>query len=226
MPAYQNPNRANATSSRTMLATFLCPSDLPTQPIWPGGNNYYGNQQSWGCDLSESTPSTVAPGEVPRGIFYFLSSVKMADVTDGSSQTAFLSEKIRGQGTPNPRTDGFVITNETSFDATYIACQSIVLATAPPVTSHQGWSWVMGEMCCTTYNHVAPPNTNTCGGLGFLDSMANMSMQVPPSSYHPGGVNVLMGDGAVHFIRDGISLPTWRGLATRNGGEVISSNSY
>jgi prepilin-type processing-associated H-X9-DG protein len=56
--------------------------------------------------------------------------------------------------------------------------------------------------------------------------MANMSTQVPPSSYHPGGVNVLMGDGAVHFIRDGIILPTWRALATRNGGEVIASNSY
>jgi prepilin-type processing-associated H-X9-DG protein len=87
-------------------------------------------------------------------------------------------------------------------------------------------SWVMGEMCCTTYNHVAPPNARTCGGLGFSGSMANMSMQVPPSSYHPGGVNVLMGDGAVRFIRDGVSLPTWRALATRNGGEVISSEGY
>ena len=87
-------------------------------------------------------------------------------------------------------------------------------------------SWVMGEMCCTTYNHVSPPNTKSCGGVPFPGSMANMSVQVPPSSFHPGGVNVLMGDGAVRFIRNGVSLLTWRALATRDGGEVISSDSY
>jgi prepilin-type processing-associated H-X9-DG protein len=84
----------------------------------------------------------------------------------------------------------------------------------------------MGEMCCTTYNHVSPPNTNSCGGLPFPGSMANMSVQSPARSYHPGGVNVLMGDGAVRFIRNGVSLSTWRALATRDGGEVISSESY
>jgi prepilin-type N-terminal cleavage/methylation domain-containing protein/prepilin-type processing-associated H-X9-DG protein len=226
MPPYQNPNRDNATASRVMVATFLCPSDLPTLAIWPGGNNYWGNQQSWGCDLSESLPSTIAPNEVPRGIFYFLSSVRIADVTDGSSQTAFFSEKIRGQGTPNPRSDAFVTPHQTSLDATYNNCQSINPLTATPLTSKMGMSWVMGEMCCTTYNHVSAPNTKSCGGLGFPGSMANMSTQSPPTSYHPGGVNVLMGDGAVHFIRDGVSLPTWRALSTRNGGEVISSDSY
>jgi prepilin-type processing-associated H-X9-DG protein len=84
----------------------------------------------------------------------------------------------------------------------------------------------MGEMCCTTYNHVSPPNTHSCGGVPYPGSMANMSVQVPPSSYHPGGVHVLLGDGAVRFIRDGVAIPTWRALATRDGGEVISSESY
>jgi prepilin-type N-terminal cleavage/methylation domain-containing protein/prepilin-type processing-associated H-X9-DG protein len=226
MPAYQNPNRENATASRTTVATFLCPSDAPTVPIWPGGNNYWGNQQSWGCDLSEVLPSTTAPNEVQRGIFYFLSSVRLAQVTDGSSQTAFFSEKIRGQGTPDPRSDAFVTVNQTSLDATYNTCQSINPLTTVPLTSRMGMSWVMGEMCCTTYNHVSPPNTRSCGGVGYPGSMANMSTQSPPTSHHPGGVNVLMGDGTVHFTRDGISLPTWRALATRDGGEVISSDSY
>ena len=226
MPPYENPNRANATASRTMVATFLCPSDLPTSPEWPGGNNYWGNQQSWLCDLSEALPSTIAPNEAPRGIFYYLSSVRLSQVTDGSSQTAFFSEHIRGQGTPDPRSDAFIMVNQTSLDATYSDCRSINPLTAVPITHRAGWSWVMGEMCCTTYNHVAPPNTFACAGIPFPGSMANMSDQVPPSSYHPGGVNVLMGDGSVRFIRDGVSLPTWRALATRNGGEVISSDSY
>jgi prepilin-type processing-associated H-X9-DG protein len=75
-----------------------------------------------------------------------------------------------------------------------------------------------------TYNHVSPPNSLTCAGLGFPGSMANMAMQVPPSSLHPGGVNMLMGDGSVRFIKNSIALQTWRGLGTRNGGEVISGD--
>ncbi len=95
--------------------------------------------------------------------------------------------------------------------------------TALPLTSRQGMSWVMGEMCCTTYNHVAQPNTRTCASLGFPGTMANMAMQVPPSSLHPGGVNMLNGDGAVHFVKDSLDLATWRGLGTRNGGETLNS---
>jgi prepilin-type processing-associated H-X9-DG protein len=84
----------------------------------------------------------------------------------------------------------------------------------------------MGEMCCTTYNHVAPPNAHTCAGVGFPGTMSNMPMQVPPSSRHPGGVNVLMGDGSVRFIKESVALPTWRALGTRNGGEIVSSDSF
>jgi prepilin-type processing-associated H-X9-DG protein len=56
--------------------------------------------------------------------------------------------------------------------------------------------------------------------------MANMPMQVPPSSRHPGGVNAMMGDGTVRFIKSSIALSTWRAIGTRGGGEVVSSDSY
>jgi prepilin-type N-terminal cleavage/methylation domain-containing protein/prepilin-type processing-associated H-X9-DG protein len=223
MPPYQNPNRENATACQMQVATFLCPSDGPVTLPWPGANNYLGNQQTWACDLSENNPSTTAPTEQPRGIFYYLSAVNIAGVTDGLSNTAFYSEKLRGAGLPNFRTDMFVIPTQTSLDDTYVTCRNVSPVNAVPLTSRQGMSWVMGEMCCTTYNHVSPPNTNTCAGLGFPGSMANMAMQVPPSSNHPGGVNMLMGDGAVHFIKNGVDLTTWRAIGTRNGSETISS---
>jgi prepilin-type processing-associated H-X9-DG protein len=41
------------------------------------------------------------------------------------------------------------------------------------------------------------------------------------NSAHPGGVNLLLCDGSVHFVTYGINLVTWRALGTRNGGEVI-----
>jgi prepilin-type processing-associated H-X9-DG protein len=55
--------------------------------------------------------------------------------------------------------------------------------------------------------------------------MANMAMQVPPSSFHPGGVNTLFGDGTVRFVKSTVSVPTWRAVGTRNGAEVVSSDS-
>jgi prepilin-type processing-associated H-X9-DG protein len=44
-------------------------------------------------------------------------------------------------------------------------------------------------------------------------------------SYHPGGVNVLLADGSVRFVKDSVNGITWRALSTIAGGEVISSDS-
>ena len=228
MPAYTQAQ--NNTSCVTQVATFLCPSDAPPNGAWPGGNNYFGNQETWACDLSEASgfQNANAPTEMPRGIFYYNSAVSVAMVTDGLSNTAYFSEKIRGQGTPNPKTDMLIFANQTSTSAVYQACTQLNAQTAPPLTSSEGATWVMGEMCCTTYNHVAPPNSTTCAAFPYTQTgptMAYMAMQVPPSSNHPGGVNVLMGDASA-FIKNSVAVPTWQGLGTRNGGEVLSSDSY
>jgi prepilin-type N-terminal cleavage/methylation domain-containing protein/prepilin-type processing-associated H-X9-DG protein len=220
MPAYSN---SNLQACQTAVKTYLCPSDPAGEPSnWPGQCNYLGNLgTTFMCDVSEQNASTLVPGATADGIFYFLSHVRFADITDGTSNTAMFSEKLRGQGYPNPRTDMYVMQNQTSIDATYTTCNATNTSTATPLTSKQGYSWVMGEMCCTTYNHVSTPNTLTCAGLPFPGNMANMAMQVPPSSGHTNGVNVGLCDGSVRFVNNAISLSTWRALGSRNGGEVL-----
>jgi prepilin-type processing-associated H-X9-DG protein len=44
-------------------------------------------------------------------------------------------------------------------------------------------------------------------------------------SYHPGGINVTMTDGSVRFVKDSINPTIWYAIASRQGGEVISSDS-
>jgi prepilin-type processing-associated H-X9-DG protein len=222
MPPYQNPGRVNADQSRARVPIYLCPSDgTSIAGDWAGANNYYANQgTSFLCDISEAQPSTIASNEQANGPFYFLSKVDMAGVTDGLSNTVLFSEKLRGNGIPNPRSDMFSMPNQNTAAACFATCKALNPATATPLTSKQGASWVMGEMCCTTYNHMDVPNTVTCAGIGFPGNMSNMAMQVPPSSKHPGGVQCLMGDGSVRFVRNSITLAAWQAMGSMNGGEV------
>jgi prepilin-type processing-associated H-X9-DG protein len=150
----------------------------------------------------------------------------MASITDGLSNTVLFSEKLRGKGTPDPKTDMFIIASGSASTAggTYATCNAINPQTATPLTSKQGASWVMGEMCCTTYNRLAAPNTYTGAATGFPGNMSNMAMQVPPSSRHPGGVNCVFGDGRVQFIRDSVDINNWRAMGTMNGGDIATFN--
>ncbi|MBI3468204.1 MAG: DUF1559 domain-containing protein [Planctomycetes bacterium] len=184
-----------------------------------------GASISWLCDRGDQPggPGDVAPGEVQTGVFYNLSRVRMADIIDGTSHTAFFSEKLRGRGVPNDPTDMIMMMNTNSIDQTYDECTQQDASMAMPLMHQQRWCWALGEVCCTTYNHVSGPNTRMCAGMGFPGTMTNMAVQVPASSHHPGGVNLLMGDGAVRFIADNIDLPLWRALGTRNGREPVSA---
>ncbi len=223
MPPYTNPGNINLVASQTAVSGFICPSDISISVTgWPGQNNYAANQGGWLCDRSDQMagPNDVSPTETQTGVLYFLSQVRMADIVDGSSNTMAFSEKLRGNGNPTPRRDIFVIPNQTSLQATYQTCSTINPLTATPLTSKWGWSWVMGENCCTLYNHVSGPNTLSCAGLPFPGTMTNMSMQVSASSAHPGGVIALLCDSSVRFMTQTVDLTTWRAIGTRAGGET------
>jgi prepilin-type N-terminal cleavage/methylation domain-containing protein/prepilin-type processing-associated H-X9-DG protein len=233
MMAFQDPNRGNATVCRIAISAFLCPSDpagAGGQSGWDGGNNYFGNEGSWLCDACQQTPSTTVPGYLPQGPLYNRSCINLASMTDGTSQTALFSERRRGQGVPDVKGDMYQMNNTLTIDQTWQTCNMLNMTTAMPLTNWMGVTWAVGDMTCTTYNHVSTPNTRTCAGMDSSmmmgGSMANMAVQLPPSSYHPGGVNILLGDGSVRFIKDTVALAVWRALSTRNGGEILGSSDY
>jgi prepilin-type processing-associated H-X9-DG protein len=80
-----------------------------------------------------------------------------------------------------------------------------------------GGFWLQGWHM-TLYTHVSPPNDRLCA------YPQNLTMTMPASSAHSGGVNLLLGDGSVRFVPSSISLPTWRALGTRAGREILGND--
>jgi prepilin-type N-terminal cleavage/methylation domain-containing protein/prepilin-type processing-associated H-X9-DG protein len=107
--------------------------------------------------------------------------------------------------------------------------QSFTAGTA--LATLRGLNWAFGIGGYTYFNTIQTPNNDTLfrgNGCRFdcptcgLDS----AFSYPATSWHPGGVNVLMADGSVKFIKDSVNRTTWWSLGTRAGGEVISADSY
>ncbi len=78
------------------------------------------------------------------------------------------------------------------------------------------------------YNHFVPPNKQGCAASNNLysTSYGEFMDAIPPSSNHPGGINICFADGHVQWIKESIQYQVWWNLGTRNGGEAISSDSY
>jgi prepilin-type N-terminal cleavage/methylation domain-containing protein/prepilin-type processing-associated H-X9-DG protein len=95
--------------------------------------------------------------------------------------------------------------------------------------------WTNGGVYYSGITTAVPPNTNVTypGFSGPFDWVSIDENNGGPtyaslsaSSYHPGGVNVLMADGSVRFIKNTVNGFTWRALGTIAGGEVISADAY
>jgi prepilin-type N-terminal cleavage/methylation domain-containing protein/prepilin-type processing-associated H-X9-DG protein len=212
---------ANVPSQQITIPTFLCPSDRqnPT-PSLGAPTNYYGNAGNWVVFVIAHGLN--ADAAAPDGIFYTQSrGLTFASVTDGTSATAFFSEKALGDGNLgliSPVDDVFNGPNAApgrpaNADEAYAWCQSVdVTNPANQFPIFMGAPWGHGQH---SYQHATPPNTRSCGWLPSL--RATMSA----TSRHTNGVNVVFGDGAVHFITNAIDLPTWRALGSRDGGEVV-----
>ena len=98
------------------------------------------------------------------------------------------------------------------------------------ITSHRGYRW--GSFSeGSAFNVAQTPNDHTypfnvCRGQGNPSQSDNGANSLPATSYHPGGVNALLGDGSVRFVKDGINRNTWWSLGTRARGEIISADAF
>jgi len=86
----------------------------------------------------------------------------------------------------------------------------------PTKNYHCDWAFFNhATATCAIY----PNNRTPTGGEYAITDWPNVYSF---RSYHTGGLQFAMGDASVHFISDGIAIPIYRALATRNGGEPVS----
>lgn len=171
----------------------------------------------------------------------------LRDVTDGSSNTVALSERVAANfgigGKANPDIREGTLTNIAAITTNPGAC----LAAAAPIVSGKTYSngsavkgrfsstWCDGQSENVGFLTVLAPNSVSCTN----DANGNSDSSSPlmsASSYHTGGVHALMADGAVRFISDSIDTGNlgvaatlggrspygvWGALGTRAGGETV-----
>jgi prepilin-type processing-associated H-X9-DG protein len=135
---------------------------------------------------------------------------KIADVTDGLSNTAIVGEDAARPVGYNQQHTIF------SYDYGYGVGNVPVDGVVNPVGGGGG-GW--GDPF--SFFHVAGADASG-NGLRNGPCMVNCTSDNELFSFHPGGTNVLFGDGSVHFLKNGDTPPIVIGLISRNGGEIVS----
>jgi prepilin-type N-terminal cleavage/methylation domain-containing protein/prepilin-type processing-associated H-X9-DG protein len=212
-------NHANNTVARgAKISFFNCPSDPQSNvPTGYAGTSYRANQGSgvlWG--LPSTNPSNSNFGmPAPNGVFYENSYHKLADIIDGTSNTAAFSEHQKGdynQGVASISDTFAPGTTPANADEAMAQCNAIDWKDL----SYQGRSdigapWLQGYHSTTIYFHVLPPNGRSCMyPPGRIATTA--------ASQHPGGVMMALCDGSVRFVSQTINIQTWRDIGQRDDG--------
>jgi prepilin-type N-terminal cleavage/methylation domain-containing protein/prepilin-type processing-associated H-X9-DG protein len=210
----------NAAGVKLVVPLFLCPSDRGhvVSPSF-GPTNY---AMCSGSGDGGGTPIKT------NGVFYVNSQTRISQIIDGTSHTALASESLLGNRDNTPLERNVLIDYKFTLSAplTEKACDNTAQWN---VSNGRGFSWANGEMRCALYNHHQPPNSTTPDCMGVTLAGGRPMMFTPfgwrgARSRHVEGVNVLLADGAVRFVEDGVDLAVWRALSTRNGGEVVESH--
>jgi prepilin-type N-terminal cleavage/methylation domain-containing protein/prepilin-type processing-associated H-X9-DG protein len=208
---------SNTTARRTPVKTFLCPSDTifrvvnvttcgsppqpgnTPQPLTDGAMSSYVGCLG-GADASNPDPNFGCYEYQPfNGVFHRNSRIRVTDITDGTSSTIGVGE----------RSSTFV---ETIWAGIVPGAETVYNQSSPPPqfnpSLHQPCqNWHPPLTVILAHGRTSVPN-DPLGTPGTFHSA------------HYSGVNFLFMDGSCRFLSSSIQLSVFRGLCTRNNGEV------
>ena len=227
--------------------TLMCPSDgdIPGKGATADGRSNY--MFSVGDTIDSGSTLTLPAGGCnqgigsndcanTRGVFANLAaSIDFADITDGTSNTVMLSERLYasssvavGRGTS--RCGSFSEANPASC---YLCIDPNDRRLYLAPTSAWAGRWDHSSTSHLGFCTVLPPNGPSCGNDGNDNRNSGV---YPPTSNHPGGVNVSFADASVSFISDTIDTGiltspevyightpygVWGALGSKSGGETL-----
>lgn len=199
----------------------------------------------------QNSPNTLCANEL-NGAFSDDKCLNAKDFPDGLSFTAMASERALGDndgpffgtGNFNIRTDILLaqsMTTTMSTDQQLQICTALAnLSRAQLNALHFSGIgrdvWYESTYMGGHYNHVLPPNSkipDCCGGSSVIETSGLRFCRdnrvrgiVSARSYHPGTINLLMGDGNVRTVSDSVDRGVWRAIGTRNSQEQISNSQF
>ncbi|SFJ41979.1 DUF1559 domain-containing protein [Planctomicrobium piriforme] len=180
-------------AAKTIVPAFVCPSD----PMG-GLNTKVSNFGKSNYLVSGATQATAN-----NGMFFINSRREFRDILDGTSNTLFVTERST------------IAQPATSTNCGGSPCGYTGGIWIGPRAQTAGNTWTPG---CVLYDVQ-----NAGGDDGYLINGGNWNWVGGwiASSAHTGGIQVLMGDGAVRFLNENLDRLTYRKLVTPNGGEIL-----
>jgi prepilin-type N-terminal cleavage/methylation domain-containing protein/prepilin-type processing-associated H-X9-DG protein len=180
-----------------VITLLLCPSDPLPNPVQQcnacGG--YYG-VGSYGGNAGQAFYS--GDKETGDGIFFTDSTIRLRDVTDGTSHTFLFGERSHS----DQEFDAFA----SGFASEYWPLRGLGMWANFCYPAHH----MLGA--AVPINYRTPPRPTEAEVKSRVDAFG---------SGHPGGANFAFGDGSVRFLSEQTKLRTLQALSTRAGGEVI-----
>ncbi len=188
-----------------VVPIYICPADiLPAgnqTTYTTGGKTYTFGANSYGANAGIRS----FYGMTQDGVFYINSTIRIADIMDGTSNTILFGERSH-------------------FDPVYDAVYP-----SSPLPTRSGWAWTntLGGYdylfgASRNINWVFPPGTTSDPGYVLQDDRMSCF-----GSRHTGGANFCFGDGSVRFLTEATDLATvLQPMCTRSGGEVLANGDY
>jgi prepilin-type N-terminal cleavage/methylation domain-containing protein len=179
--------------------TYLCPSNPINNKT--SGNNFdahivhyfgvFGSAEPPGGRARQQWCLGNTTNSINKGIMWYNSGVRMADVIDGTANTLIVSE-VRGYR-----------------PASYTSLASIA------TDGGRGMRWEIG-----TGTHMQPINCADGGTAATSNCLGGWRWEVP-SSFHPGGIQVTLADGSTRFVSQDVDYNTFLWLGSMGDGQQV-----
>jgi prepilin-type N-terminal cleavage/methylation domain-containing protein len=187
---------APAAARMQVLSVYLCPSDPVREPF-----TVY--------DRARSPITDVGPGNYVAVFGHGTIAAQQNAIGDGvfyrNSRTRFADI-----------TDGLSSTLFISERASNLARSTWTGAVSNGVVPAAVTGLPPGDAPVLVLGH-----TSDAAGIYLPNSLQSVASF---SSFHPGVVEVLLGDGSVRSIRNAVTPSTWKGLGSRAGAEVLEED--